>query len=211
MNNLIEKYRRGTLTRKERVEFEKSLKQDKNLQEELQTYDTLVAGIKAYERAQLKELLQSPSSDKAATVISIKRKPRNTWMLVAATVVGVLLTFQFYQDYTSNTRLFDEFALNEKVYNAMSATSDELDTSKEFYQKGLMALGANEDTKALEMFGEVMEDDVNTYFKAQYQIALLLIKNGKKQEAKRVLSQLTEREEHHFLKEKAAKLLEKLN
>ena len=85
------------------------------------------------------------------------------------------------------------------------------ETNRERFYHGIEAKKSGDFEIAKSDFESILETDINIYFLAQYEIALLEIEQNNMEKAKTILSDLMNRSENHFTKNKSKKLLKDLN
>ena len=204
---IFDKYQQGVLSDMEKQDFEAQLSADEVTQSAYQNYLAMIEGIRLAERQRLKEeLLNSESSVSKVN----KRRRLGYWSRIGVAASFVLLvSFGVYYCSTSNERIYAKFELG-RADNTMSIQSNTVD-SRSIFDEAIRLRDNQELERSLEIFAKVEASDTNLYFVAQYNMALLYTKNGRKAEARVVLTELTNRSEAHFIKEKANAMLKALD
>ncbi len=206
---LFDKYRKDELSIAERTTFESSLSSNPLLKVEYQDYLNIVEGIRLFERENLKAFLMADTvADKMPKVVSLLNRK---WMWAAAAAIVLLMALPIYNYLNFNEQLYAKHQLDTYNDNMMSmGTQSDLWQNYEDYKTGLQARQKGEFTVALASFEKVTKADWNPYFKAQYEIALIYIKQGDTKKGKDILNQILALEESHFVKDKAKEVLEDL-
>jgi tetratricopeptide (TPR) repeat protein len=203
----FDKYQEGTLSKREKQDFETQLSADEATQNAYQSYLTMVEGIRLAERKRLKEELLNSSPIEAKVN---KRKLIGYWskMAIAASLV-LVAGFSVYYCSTSNERIYAHFELG-RGDNTMNIEANE-ENSRTIFDEAIRWRDNQDFDKALDAFSKIEESDINLYFIAQYNMALLYTKNGEKTQARVILTKLINHPEKHFSKEKAATMLKALD
>lgn len=204
---IFDKYQQGMLSEIEKQDFETQLSADKATQKAYQSYLTMVEGIRLAERKRLKEeLLNSKPVEGKAT----KKRFLGVWSRIAIAASFVLLAgFSVYYCSTSNERIYAHFELG-RADNTMNFQAN-VEDSRAIFDEAIRWRDNQDFDKALEAFSKIEESDINLYFVAQYNMALLYTKKGEKTKARVILTELINHPEKHFTKEKAKGMLKALD
>lgn len=206
---LFDQYRNGTLSMAERTRFESDLSSNPLLKVEYQDYLNIVEGIRLFERENLKAFLMADTvEEKMPRIVSLRTRK---WMWAAAAAIVLLMALPIYNYLNFNQELYAKHQLDTYNDNMMSmGTKSDLLHNYQDYKLGLQARQKNEFAIALQHFEKVTQADWNPYFKAQYEMALIYIKQGDTEKGKAILNELLILEEPHFTKGKAKEVLEHL-
>ncbi len=213
-------------------------KKDPKFEATYKEYELRVEGIRAFRRAELKadlrkHLQSNPVSVplretvpeavpivetiETAAPAKIRKIQWSRWRNIAAACL-VLLTFAGIHRYqTRLDRWYTDFVPDRISMIEAGDFSDfgkhlRFEESRKFYAEGI-ELGtqkANEQ-EAIEKLQKIPVDIDYYYFWAQYEIALIYLKNDQEEAAKKQLQKIRAMEGEHIAKERANELLDKMN
>ncbi len=205
---VFDKYYTNQLSESERNAFEADLATDEHLENAYHSYMTTVEGIRAFERKQLKQQLLNARSQQKTT--KIRRIAGHWGRIAAAASLALLVSMGLYWCNQSNERIYANYAL-DRAENLMSIGSEDLPLERQRFQTAMALKDQKQYHEALSNLKNITDTNINLYFRAQYNIALIQLKLNDKAMAKTTLEALIKRSENHYLKGKAKAMLADLN
>jgi len=133
---------------------------------------------------------------------NIRRITPKIFRIGVAASILLLVGFGTYYLSQSDARLVASYDLNESPTNVMSGEST-TEQNRANYDAALTLKEEGKLTDAIIAFDKVSEQNINLYFIAQYNKAILQFKTGDKTTAKQTLNKIVNRKENHFIKVKA--------
>ena len=122
------------------------------------------------------------------------------WMKYAAAIVLLLCMFPLVNYFTFESRMVSEHRLDLIDDNTMGEVEENI--RLKFYEAIELKKAGKRD-EAIANFKSIQPNDINIYFLAQYELALIEIENKEINEAKSRLEKLIKQPENHFVKAKA--------
>lgn len=206
--HLFDKYLKEEQSEQERNAFERQLKADSNFRADFEAHQNLVAQIRTFERDRLKTMLLNTPAATTVRTLQSRNTFQQHWLKIAVAAAVVLFVVgRFFFAAPSNERIYANFQLNDQTINQMCLAPDVTTQNRFQYENALALRGGGEMQAAIAAFDEVSDENINLYFLAQYDKALLQIKTGQRSEAQKTLTALVKRTENHFIKKKAKKIL----
>ena len=209
---LFDAYRNEELSEAEKVAFEQRMEKESVFKFEYEEYLGIVDGIRLFEREQLKAFLEDDTPENTATsdtkVVQMRAVSPFAWVRYAAAIVLLLCMFPLVNYFTFESRMVSEHQLELIDDNRMGEVEE--DIRLKFYE-AIEQKKAGKTAEAIANFKTIQPNDINIYFLAQYELALIEVEQKEIENAKSRLEKLTERPENHFVKAKAKALLEDLN
>lgn len=207
---MFDAYRNEELPDSDKKAFEQRIEKEPLFKLEYEEYLDIVAGIRLFERERLKQFLMESDDVKTPTkVVDLKaRKSPFTIVRIMAAAAVLLLLISAFNFFTFENRIVSRHQIDLISDNTMGEVEE--DTRTVFYE-ALKLKKTGKNTSAIEHFKRIDTKDINVYFLAQYEIALLEIEQRNITQAKTILTQLIQRKENHFVKTKASLLLKDLN
>lgn len=207
---LFDAYRNEELSEVERVQFEQRLEKEPVFQLEYEEYLSMVDGIRLFERERLKAFLEDEDEQEMTEtkVVQMRTYSPFAWVKYAAAIVLLLCMFPLVNYFTFESRMVSEHRLELIDDNTMGGVEEEI--RLKFYE-AIELKSAGKTAEAIANFKSIQPNDVNIYFLAQYQLALIEVEQKEVDKAKSRLEKLIQRPENHFAKAKAKALLEDLN
>ena len=197
--NVFDQYAQGVLNEVERKDFENQLKTD------FREFQETIHVVQQFERVRLKEMLLQSEPPQRAIVRSMNR---GIFRMGIAASIALLIGWMGFHYSQSDERLYQAYKLDDSQIVVMSGEKSETINARAAYENGLKLRDEGDFEAAIANFSKVGTQRTNLYFISQYNIAMLQFKTGNKEKAKIILTQLTERSETHFIKNKAQKALE---
>lgn len=209
---LFDAYRNEEMPDLERIAFENRIEKEPSFRLEYEEYLAMVAGIRQFERERLKQFLMESDAQKSTEnvptkVVAMQTKNRSIWVKIAAAAAVLLLLIPTYNYFTFERRMVAKYEIEAIDDNTMG--SENVSARADFY-RGIELKKAGKSTEAITAFEAITEEDINVYFLAQYEMALLEIENKNTEKAKTILQKITQRTENHFIKSKSKQLLDNL-
>lgn len=210
---LFDAYRNDELAKAERVVFEQRMEKEAVFKLEYEEYLNMIEGIRTFERERLKAFLEDDNEAENTEDIEMKVLQMRTvspfaWVKYAAAVVLLLCMFPLVNYFTFESRMVSEHRLELIDDNTMGEVEENI--RLKFYD-AIELKKAGKTDEAIANFKSIKPNDVNIYFLAQYELALIEIENKKIEQAKSRLEKLVKRPEKHFVKAKTKALLDDLN
>ncbi|MFK7946160.1 MAG: hypothetical protein AB8G11_01125 [Saprospiraceae bacterium] len=206
---LFDAYRNSELSDAEREAFEQRLEKEAVFKLEYEEYLGIVSGIRQFERERLKAFLEEETEQEAleAKVLQMRTFSPFAWVKYAAAIVLLLCMFPLVNYFTFESRMVSEHSLELIDDNTMGEVEE--DIRLKFYE-AIELKKAGKTNEAIANFKSIKSNDVNIYFLAQYELALIEVEQKKVDDAKTRLDKLIQRKENHFVKAKAELLLKDL-
>lgn len=205
---LFDAYRKEELSNSDRVLFEERTEREPLFKLEYEEYLGMVEGIRQFERGRLKQfLMESETAETATKVVQLKARNPFTMVRVMAAAAVLLLLISAFNFFTFENRMVSRHEVDLIGDNIMGESNE--DTRTIFYEA--VKKKDTNPSLAIEQFKQVKASDTNAFFLAQYEIALLEIKQGDINTAKTTLENILQQNENHFVKPKAKALLEDLD
>lgn len=227
--DLFERYRNDQLSDTELRDFEARLAYDSEFKAEFEAYKNIENGIKTHFRTELKSKLQEVDREmddipKKKSIVSLLAW---TSSIAAAIVIGVFIFQHFsqpsYEQLAQNYWPYEEglpvkMSTSSKYDEAMNAFKledwdkaenllSEIESDTAYYFLGETTYKKGEEEKSIAHFLNIEKNSVY-YQKAQFRIALILLKKGDKTKATEILNFLSE--QNSIFSESAQKILEKI-
>lgn len=205
---LFDAYRNEEMLDSERVAFENRIEKEPLFKLEYEEYLAMVDGIRQFERERLKQfLMESDVENEPTKVIELPTRSRSIWTKIAVAAAILLLLIPTYNYFTFESRMVAKYQIEAIDDNTMGGENI---SARENFYRGIEFKKAGKSTEAIAAFEIITEEDINIYFLAQYEMALLEIENKNTEKAKSILQKLTQRTENHFIKSKSKQLLDNL-
>lgn len=205
---LFDAYRNEEMPALERVAFKNRINKEPLLRLEYEEYLAIVQGIRQFERERLKQFLMESDAENIPTkVLQLQTKNRSIWAKIAVAAAILLLLIPTYNYFTFESRMVAKYEIEAIDDNTMGGENI---SARENFYRGIEFKKAGKSTEAIAAFEIITEEDINIYFLAQYEMALLEIENKNTEKAKSILQKLTQRTENHFIKSKSKQLLDNL-
>lgn len=206
---LFDAYRNEELSKVEREQFEQRLEKEAVFRLEYEEYLGMVAGIRQFERDRLKVFLADEDEEALETkVVEMRTVSPFAWVKYAAAIVLLLCMFPLVNYFTFESRMVSEHRLELIDDNTMGEVEE--DIRLKFYE-AIELKKAGKTAEAIANFKSIQPNDINIYFLAQYELALIEVETKHIENAKLRLEDLIQRPENHFAKAKAKALLKDLN
>jgi len=207
---IFDKYYHEQLSAVERQAFEAALAENQEIKLAFEQYQQTVAGIAAFERQQLKQqLLNARTQSSTRSTGRVIGMARHWGRVGVAASLALLVGLGLYWCNQSNDRLYADYEL-DKAENLMGFGTNEVINERQMFQMGLTFKEDDKLEAALSSFEKIEDENINLYFRAQYNMALIYLKIGEKQKSKTTLMGLSEHSENHYLKDKAEAMLKDL-
>ncbi len=237
---ILDHYFNGPPSEEDRKKIEQYRKDDPQFAATYKEYELKVEGIRAFRRAELKASLRKhlqknpvpkevESTAPVAPVASakVRKLAWRQWRNIAAACLLFLTLAGTYRYQTRMDRWYTAFApdrisavnagdgnRNNNFLQSEESNSAEskLEESKEYFVAGIQLAEEEESyQEAILSLQKVSSEIDYYYFWAQYEIALIHLKNKNEGEAKKQLEKITKLKGEHIAKDKAIKLLQRMN
>lgn len=209
---LFDAYRNEELSEAEKVAFEQRLQKEEVFKLEYEEYLNIVNGIRQFERERLKSFLEEEEEAERETaetkIVQMRTVSPFAWVKYAAAVVLLLSMFPLVNYLTFESRIVSEHKLELIDDNTMGEVEEDIRLN--FYEAIELKKEGKID-EAIANLKTIQPNDINIYFLAQYELALIEIQQKEVNRAKSRLEKLIKRPENHFVKAKTKVLLEDLN
>lgn len=210
---LFDAYRNEELSEAEKVAFEQRMERESVFKFEYEEYLNVVSGIREFERERLKAFWEEDNEEDNEEKIETKVAQMRTvspfaWVKYAAAVVLLLCMFPVVNYFTFESRMMSEHQLELIDDNTMGEVEGNIRLN--FYEV-IELKKAGKTAEAIANFKTITPNDINIYFLAQYELALLEIEQKEIEDAKSRLQKLIKRPENHFVRIKANDLLNDLS
>ena len=198
-------------------QFKKRLKNDKDFRDAFKQYLLINEAVLEDSREQFKEKLDIAKPNKPK---QISRRIPRVWAIAATILFLITASFFSYNHFNYWNNILHQYELitdnstllNSSPPNNVKAT-DPLSSNESLMLRGYKLLEQNNYEEAIGVFDQVQvisPQEYDDYFKARYNLAILHLNLKEKEKAKEVLTQINQRQETHFLKDKATELLNQL-
>lgn len=210
---LFDAYCKKDLSEPERMAFEQRIEKEAVFKLEYEEYLNMVAGIRQFERERLKAFLEAEDETETTENIETKVVQMRTfspfaWVKYAAAIVLLLAAFPLVNYFTFEGRMAEKHQLQLIDDNTMGEVEEDL---RDRFYEAIELKKEGKTEEAIANFKSIKSDDINIYFLAQYELALIEIEKKQVNQAKSRLKKLTQRSENHFIKGKSKALLKDLN
>lgn len=223
---LLDSYSSGKASKEELLRVEKLKKEDKTFRQTFDEHQQIVEGLRQYRRNQLKELLKtSLNNDQESRhgggggkIINKKIvfTTQRQWLVAASVAILVGVIFGFYRYNTYYERLYSLYE-PDRLESIEAGTAKETDKRSKYesafktYLKGVEISEKGDYSVAIDTLSSILRETEYYYFWAQFEIALVQIKNKDIDKAKLQLRRILNEEGNHIAKDRAKELLEKLD
>jgi tetratricopeptide (TPR) repeat protein len=234
--HIFDAYTQGRLSETESKAFEARLVSDPELKKEFEEYIHIVNGVRAHEQEKIKKQLQQRGLHR--TEHGSWKAYRTVAAIAAVALLLIIPAYVIYRISTQSSRLASEYYIEDpglpvtmgasansqlnqamveykdkqfqasldKIMNLLSGKPDN-DTLN--YYAGICLYQLGETDKAIERFENVTDAGSAFYFRAKYNLAISLLKNGNSSEASMLLKAVSDDGPGTF-REKATELLNKI-
>jgi tetratricopeptide (TPR) repeat protein len=201
--DIFDNYTQEKLSPRERQDFDQSLQSDYSLKSAFEAHQMTVETVRQFERERLKHMLIHSAPPQRSNIRQIA--PKIFRLSIAASILLVIGFGAFYMS-QSDERLYASLDLQNSP-NIMMSGQSATTFNRQNYENALALKEQGKLGDAIRAFDKVSKENINLYFIAQYDKALLQFKLGDKAAAKNTLDQLMQQPENHFIKDKAKKAI----